>query len=142
MVKVERSITINARVEKVFAYIDDPVNGMKCLPSLTDVRDITGQGIGKRWKWTYKMMGLPLQGEAEVIEHIPNQRCVAKTTGGILSTWTWAFKAEAGGTRLNLVVEYTIPMPVLGKVAERLVLRLNEREFTLGMGNLKEILEG
>ena len=142
MVKVEGSITINAPVEKVFAYIDDPANGMGCLPSLTDVRDITGQGVGKRWKWTYKMMGLPLEGEAEVIEHIPNQRCIAKTTGSILSTWTWTFKAKAGRTRLHLLVEYTIPVPVLGKVAEGLVLRLNEREFTFAMANLKEILGG
>ena len=126
----------------MFAYIDDTVNGMECVPSLTNVRGITGQGVGKRWRWTYKMMGLPLKGEAEVIEHIPNLRCVAKTTGGILSTWTWTFKANAGGTRLHLSIEYTIPVPVLGKVGERLVLRLNEREIALAIANLKEILEG
>ena len=142
MAKVEGSIMINAPVKKVFAYIDDPANGMECVPSLTNVQDVTGQGIGKRWRWTYKMMGLPLKGEAEVIEYIPNQQCVAKTTGSILSTWTFTFKAKAGGTKLNLAVEYTIPVPVLGKVAEGLVLRLNEREAAFAIANLKEILEG
>ena len=142
MVRIEGSITINAPVKKVFAYVDDPANGMECVPSLTDVRDIIGQGVGKRWRWTYKMVGLPLQGEAEVIEHIPNQRCVAKTTGGILSTWTWIFKAESGRTRVHLLIEYTVPVPVIGKIAEGIVLRLNEREATLAMGNLKKILEG
>ncbi len=52
------------------------------------------------------------------------------------------FKAEAGRTRLHLLVEYTIPVPVLGKVIERLVLRLNEREAASAIANLKEILEG
>ena len=142
MVKIEGSITINAPVKKVFAYVDDTINGMECVPSLTDVRDIIGQGVGKRWRWTYKMVGLPLQGEAEVIEHVPNQRCVVKTTGGILSTWTWTFKAESRRTRVHLLIEYTVPVPLIGKIAEGIVLRLNEREATLAIGNLKEILEG
>ena len=141
MAKIERSSTINASVEKVFAYISDPTNLPEWLPSLTDARDITGEGVGQRWGWTYKMIGLSLKGESEVTEHIPNQRHVHKSTGGILSTWTYTFNPEAGGTRLNLVVEYTIPVPVLGKVAERLVLRQNEREADLAMANIKERLE-
>jgi len=62
MAKVERSITINAPVEKVFAYIENP--------------------------------------------------------------------------------EYTIPIPVLGKLAEALVLRQNEREADLAMANIKDRMEG
>ncbi len=74
MAKVERSITINAPVDKVFAYISDPANQLEWLPSITDVRDVTGQGVGRRWGWTYKMIGLSFRGEDEVIEYIPNQR--------------------------------------------------------------------
>jgi len=83
------------------------------------------------------MAGLSFKGESEVIEHIPNQRRVFKSTGGILSTWTWTFKPEAGGTWLNLVIEYTIPVPVLGKLGERVVLRQNEREADQAMANIK-----
>lgn len=142
MAKVERSVTINAPVDKVFAYITDSANQLEWLPSITDVRDVTGQGVGQRWGWTYKMMGLPLKGEDEVIEYNTNQRYAHKSTSGIQSTWTYTFNTEAGGTRLNLVVEYTIPVPVLGKVAERLVLRQNEREADLAMANIKERMEG
>jgi hypothetical protein len=59
-----------------------------------------------------------------------------------VSTWTWTFQPEAGGTRLSLVVEYTIPVPVLGKVGERLALRQTEREADLAMTTLKDRLEG
>ena len=142
MAKIERSITINAPVEKVFSYMIDPMNNLEWLPSVTDVRDVTGQGVGQRWGWTYKMMGLPLKGESELIEHIPNQRIVSKSTGGVVSTWTWTFKPEAGGTSLHLVVEYTIPVPVLGKFGERLVLSRNEREADLAMANIKDRMEG
>ena len=142
MVKVERNVIIKAPVEKVFAYITDPKNEMEWLPGNTDVRDITGQGVGQRWGYTFKMMGLPLKGEDEVLEHTPNQRYVTKSSGGIVSTWTWTFKPEDGGTRLNVVVEYTIPVPVLGKVGEKLALGQIEREADLAAANIKARLEG
>jgi hypothetical protein len=88
------------------------------------------------------MMGIHLKGKTEVIEHVANQRLTFKTTGGIASTWTWTFTGEPNKTRLNLIVEYTVPVPVLGKIAERLVLRQNEREADLAMANIKERLEG
>ena len=142
MAKVEQSIIINAPVEKVFAYITDPANEMEWLPGNTDVRDITGQGVGQRWGYTYKMMGLPFKGEDEVLEYTPNQRYVTKSKGGVVSTWTWTFKPEDGGTRLNVVVEYTIPVPVLGKVGERLALGQVKREADLAAVNIKARLEG
>lgn len=142
MAKVERSININAPVEKVFSYVTDPRNELEYVPGITDIRDITGQGVGQRFHWTYKMLGIPLKGEDEVTEYVPNQRYVHKSTGGIVSTWTWTFQPEAGGTWLSLVVEYTIPVPVLGKVGERLVLRQNEREADLAVASLKDRLEG
>jgi len=142
MTKVERSFKINAPVEKVFSYVTDPRNELEYIPSITDIRDITGQGVGQRFGWTYKMLGIPLKGKDEVTEYVPNQRYVQKSTGGIVSTWTWTFQPEAGGTRLSLVVEYTIPVPVLGKVGERLALRQTEREADLAMATLKDRLEG
>ena len=42
---------------------------------------------------------------------------------------------------MNLKIEYTIPIPVLGKVAERLVLAQNEREANLAIENIKSRLE-
>lgn len=142
MAKVERSVTINAAVEKVFSYLNNPMNQLEWVPSMTDVRDITGQGVGQKFGWTYKMMGLSFKGKSEVTEHVPNQRCVIKSTGGILSTWTWTFKPGNGKTLVNLVVEYTIPVPIFGKVGEQLVLQQSGREVDLAMANLKERLEG
>lgn len=141
MAKVERSITINAPVDRVFAYITDLANEIEYIPSVTDIRDITGTGVGQRCGWTYKMMGIPLKGEAEITEYIPNQRYVLKSKGGILSTWAWTFKAEASKTRLNVVVEYIIPVRILSKLGDAIVQRLNEREADLAMANIKERME-
>jgi len=67
---------------------------------------------------------------------------VTESKGGIVSTWTWTFQPHDNGTRLSVVVDYTIPIPVLGKIAEAFVLRQNEREADLAMANIKERLEG
>jgi len=142
MAKVERSITINAPVEKVFSYITDPSKEPEWQSGAIEVRDIRGQGVGQRYGWTYKIMGISFKGETEVTEYIPNQRYVHRSTGGIVSTFTFNFKAEGSGTRLDLEVEYTIPVPVLGKFAERMVLRGTEREADHGTATVKDILEG
>ena len=142
MAKVERSITINAPVEKVVAYLADPTNALEYVPSMTDIRNIEGEGVGRTYNWTYKMLGISFSGKTEVVEYKPNERYVTKSSGGIVSTWTYSFKAEADGTQMNLVVDFTVPIPVLGKFAERLVLRQTEREADLAMVTLKDRLEG
>jgi hypothetical protein len=38
-------------------------------------------------------------------------------------------------------VDYTIPIPVLGKPAEQLVLKRNQREAVMWMKDIKERLE-
>jgi hypothetical protein len=45
------------------------------------------------------------------------------------------------GTTLTIDVDYTIPIPVLGKLAEKLVLKRNERELELALENVKDTLE-
>ena len=142
MARVERSITINAPIEKVFAYITDPINELESIPSITDIRNVKGEGVGQTYEWTYKMIGIPLRGKSEVVEYKPNERYVSKSSGGVVSTWTYSFKTVTDGTHMNLVVDYTIPIPVLGKFAERLVLRQIEREADLSMATLKDRLEG
>lgn len=142
MAKIERSVKINAPVEKVFEFIGDPENFLQTHPGLTNVGDVTGRGEGQTWSWSYKMMGLPFQGKAQVIRSVLNSERVERTTGGIRSTWTWRLKREDGGTQVDLTIDYTIPVPVLGKVGEWLTLRQNEREADVGMANIKDRMEG
>ena len=141
MAKVVRDVFIKAPIEKVFSYISEPKNELEWLPSITDVRDFVGEGVGKKWKWSYKMFGISFKGNSELVEQVENEKYVYKTMGGIKSTWTFSVKKEGDGTRLNLDVEYTIPIPVLGKVAEKLALAQNEKEADLAISNIKSRLE-
>ncbi|MFC2034459.1 SRPBCC family protein [Chloroflexota bacterium] len=141
MTKIERDILINALIEKVFTYLDDPVNLMESQPGVTDIRNINGRGIGQTWEWDYKMMGIPFKGKAEITRLTLNTELTIKTTGGISSVWAWRFKRHDEGTLLSLEIEYTIPVPVLGKVGELLITQRNERVADMAMLNIKERLE-
>ncbi len=141
MPRIERSILINAPVNEVFAYIADPTNCPAWVPGMVSVRDVAGTDVGKIFRWTYKMAGISFDGRSTIMEHISNEKIVVVSQGGIISVWTYNFRAEGEGTRVGAIVVYTIPIPVVGKVIQELILGKNEREADLALAKLKEILE-
>ena len=141
MPRITNSITINAPVEKVFEYISNPENTLEWWPNVTGLRDKTGHGEGQSWTFDYKMMGLHFTAKAKVTRSIINTERRVKSTGGIESEWDWYFKRVNGGTQLRWVIDYTIPVPVLGKVGELFILRRNRRVARFAMTNIKEKME-
>jgi uncharacterized membrane protein len=143
MAKVERTVIINAPVDKVFTYIGDPMSEVEWLPSIIEVKDVklTEEGVGSTYRWAYKLAGIRFEGEGTTTEYVPNRRIVVESRGGIVSTWTYTFAPHDGGTRLNLVVEFTIPVPALGRLAQPMLLRQSEREADSSVENLKAVLE-
>jgi hypothetical protein len=47
------------------------------------------------------MVGLPLHGESTVVAHVPNERQVMRSKGGIESLWTFVLEPRDGGTCLT-----------------------------------------
>ena len=142
MAKITRDILINAPVEKVFEYASNPVNQPEYWPSMLEVKDIEEQpGGGRNYNWVYKMAGIRLNGSTETTEFVENERIVTKSSGGVESTFTYTYKPEGEGTRLTMELEYVVPVPVIGKLAEGFILKTNEREADTVMGNLKGRLE-
>jgi carbon monoxide dehydrogenase subunit G len=87
------------------------------------------------------MAGVRLEGHAEVIEYVPNERIVEREFNGIQATMTWTYQPEDGGTRVNTDVEYEVPLPVLGKLAERVIVKQNHKEAQQVADNLKARME-
>jgi len=109
---------IHAAPERVFAYVTEPSLLPEWLPSMVEVRNVVGTGAGQQYEWTYKMAGLLLRGQSTVVEYVPNQCAV-----------------------LHIEVEYSVPVPVLGKLAERLAVSRDARDFALAFDKVKETLE-
>jgi uncharacterized membrane protein len=144
MAKVVRSVTINVPVEKVFNYLEDPLNLPEIWPSLVEVSYVqrTPEVVGSTYRWVYKLAGIRLEGKAEVIEYVKNERNVTKSSGGgVEATYTSTYEDINGETKFTSETIYTIPIPVLGKLAESFVAKLNENEADVFMANLKVRLE-
>ena len=135
------SIVIHAPRDRVFAYVDDPETLVEWLPGMVDVHDVVGRGGGQQQEWTYKMVGIPLRGQAVVVEHVPGKSAVHQTIGMIHSTFAYSVEPHEHGTRFTLEIDYTVPIPVLGRLAEHIVIARNSRELELALTNLKELLE-
>ena len=144
MPKIERSVTINAPVKKIFDYIADPKLQVEWWPGMIEVKDIkqTEQGVGSTYKFAYKVAGMRFEGEDTVEEYIPNKKMVTRSKGGIESSWTWNFEPYNDKTKVEVIVEYKVPIPVLGKIAEALVLKQNQREADHALANIKDKMEG
>ena len=142
MEKVHKTITIKAPIGKVFAFMNDPHNLTEIWPSMIEVKDVMpAPGGGYNFGWVYKMAGMRLEGASETTEYIPDQRTVTKSVKGIQSQFTWVYEPLDDGTRLTVDVEYTVPVPVLGKLAESIIVKQNERESELLLENLKNRME-
>lgn len=142
MITIKKNIIVNTSVGNVYKYITDHSNEPEWLPGMVEVKDVTGSDVGDQFKWKYKMAGVILEGETEITELTPNKKMVTVSKGGAKSTFTFNLEPSDNGTLLDLTIDYTIPIPVLGKLAEKVAWGRNDREANLAMENIKEKLEG
>lgn len=141
MAAISESAHIRASVDRVFAYVTEPTTLPEWLPSMVEVHNVIGTGLGQQYEWTYKMAGMLFRGQSTVVEHVPPKCSVHQSIGMIGSTWTLRFEPHDEGTTFTLEVEYTVPVPVLGKLAERLIANRDKRDLALAFENVKEMLE-
>jgi len=142
MVKIQRSIEIKAPLQEVYAYLSNPQNEPEWMAGMQEIHNLTGSGIGTHFDWTYKMGGLSFKGESTRLEDDRERHFVAKTKGGVESTWTFNMERRSDeATVLKLEIEYAIPVPLLGTLVEMILSKRNERDMDLSISNIKQRLE-
>lgn len=142
MISVSEDIVIDASVERVYEYMDDPHNHAEVTPSITDVRNVeTLENGGKRLEHTYTMAGVGVDGELEEVEHVENELMRFEMRGELEGEIRLEFEEEDGGTRLTYAAEYDVPNKVLEKLVEPFVRRYNKRELRTTLENVKARLE-
>jgi uncharacterized protein YndB with AHSA1/START domain len=142
MATLKKSITVNAPVQKVFEYINTPSNLPEIWPSMVEAKDIQRlPNGGNKFRWVYKMAGMRFEGISEDTVIKTNQELVSKTEGGIDSTVSWLLQPEGMGTVVTFQTEYSVPIPLLGKLAEAFIVKQNEHESDVLLANLKARME-
>lgn len=145
MITVERTVYVDAPMEKVVEYLR-PAHLTEIWPGMIDVTDIEElPNGGVRYRYFFKMAGFKVDGISETSEIESGAdiyRRVQKNDGHVSSTIGWMLTREAhGGTTVKVRADYEIPGAMLGKLAEPLIRRLNEREADAMLWNLKDRAE-
>lgn len=137
MARIDKEIWIKAPLDKIYDYISYPENMLEFWPSLMEVKDIQPlPNGGYTANWIYKMLGIRFKGKAEYTKIVPNEYFVIETKGGIKSSIIWTFRSRDDKTRVTFTVDYKIPVPLLGKLAEVIITRMNDQEGELIMANI------
>jgi hypothetical protein len=92
--------------------------------------------------FVYKMAGVRLEGSSEDMEFEAGRRIFSHMQGGVESTVRWDFEPHDGGTQLTLQTDYKVPIPLLGKLADSVIARLNEHETEVPRANMQACMEG
>lgn len=125
MKKLKREIFINAPVGRVFSLMDDLARtgmhmserSMAMMGSRLKLERLPGpeKGVGATFRWTGRVLGLPLDFTETVIYWRENDEKVWETTGApkmiILGWYRMRLFTEARkrGTLVSLEIEYTPP---------------------------------
>lgn len=142
MSTIEKSIVINAPIEKVFKFMEDPSNLPEIWPSMVEIKNIRQNENGwPIYEWVYKMAGVKFDGESDTVEVIPEKKVVTESTKGIQSRFDFDYTSVGSKTELQMKVKYTIPIPLLSKVAEQIIAKLNDHEADLLLINIKARME-
>jgi uncharacterized protein YndB with AHSA1/START domain len=142
MAKIVKTITIEAPAEKVFGYVEEPANVPEYWPSVIAIKDVESlPNGGFKYRWIYKMAGVRFEGGTETTEFVVNERTVSENSGGVSGTVTWTYESEAGQTHVTFEAEYNVHIPLLRKLAESFLVKVNEQEAETILANVKAKME-
>jgi anaerobic magnesium-protoporphyrin IX monomethyl ester cyclase len=141
---ISRSIKIKAPLSKVFDYVTNPENWTRYVTSLVDVRNLSSSVIrkGTTYEWTYRMLGVNLDGKGRVVEFQRDKKFAMEMEGSFPIRQTFHFKGNSVSTILTFEIQYDVPGKVLGIIANRLVIeKLNIKEAIAVLSKVKAICE-
>lgn len=116
--KHTHSIHIDAPVEKVFGYIEDPAHLLATMPSKNQVTleavKRNPDGTVATYQSKYRELGRHMTTDWTREEYVPNERIVDRNSLGVLFTFT--VEADATGTTLTNIWDASTLMKMLDAV--------------------------
>ncbi len=145
MTRVESSVEINVPVTDLFAYASDWRHWEEWWQGVRDFRPTTEMTRGNGTRYAYKawIAGLTLNLETEIHDFVENGGWRGVVTKGPPHRTQWVFEARGGKTRLTYILEYNLPVPLLGPLPDSLIMRPGwQRMLESSLRNLKTRFEG
>jgi uncharacterized membrane protein len=144
MGEVGSSVEIHVPVEKVVAFLEDWHNAEKWYEGIYDWKPTTEMttGNGARFSYKVKDLGLEIQYETELYDHVKNRAFKLRSIKGPKVDEHYTFEPIEGGTRVTYSMDYDIPLPILSGLLDALVFKsLWAKRVQANLQNLKRVLE-
>ena len=137
--KHTHSIHIDAPVEKVFGYLEDPAH---FLASFAEKNQVTLEAVNRNpdgavatYQSKYRQTGLHVTATYTREEYVPNERIVDRNSMGILFTWT----VEDDDTGTTLTVSWDASK--LMKMLDAVFFHTDKKEADEMLTRVKQAVE-
>ena len=145
MARIKQSVEIKAPVEKVFDFVvSEWEKEMNFFEGIYDWQSGSEGRMGNGFQISYKakILGVETKIEMEVNDYVKNKGWVATSTTGPKTIGEWRFAPVNEGTRFTYVLDYQMPMPIIGGIIDTLLVKGTWVRFIdRSLQNLKNALE-
>jgi ligand-binding SRPBCC domain-containing protein len=147
--RFERTTFIAAPVERVFDFFSVPENLGRITPPSVHFRIIDGPNRrlreGDRIEYALRIFGLPMRWASRIVIWRDGEVFADLQERGPYRYWmhTHSFRSVEGGVEMRDVVEYELPLGLLGRlVAGALVAKTLDRIFAFRAKVIHDLLPG
>jgi uncharacterized membrane protein len=121
MAAISKYVSVEAPVEKVYAYWRNFTNFPSFMPHVKEVTAVGGDDSRTHWK-VEGPMGVDAEWEAEVVEDVPNEKIAWRSVEGsrVENSGVVRFDSRNGHTDVEVSIEYEPPAGVAGEAAARM----------------------
>src|SRR5690349_14782074 len=116
---VERTVTINAPIDKVDSLLTDPAHSKDIWNADSFEPSSNWPQVGSTATSISKLGPMNLSLKLAVVEHVPGQSHSQTMDGSMKGTMSWTLAPEGNDTRLKFIVDYNIPSGVLGQALDK-----------------------
>ncbi len=142
--EINKSIVIDASPEEVFNFTGDWRNLPEYQTGIKNWQPTTENtmGEGARFSYTTKELGIEFDIETEIVEVTLNEERVWKTVSGADIEAKYLFEPQNGRTKTTYILDYNLPIPVIGNILDALLIRKSRELWVDNMlQNLKTLIE-
>jgi ribosome-associated toxin RatA of RatAB toxin-antitoxin module len=140
VINLKKNSIVAAPPHKVFEVVYDTANISQIWRNISNIRNLQPlPNGGHSFQFDYSMAGIRLSGTGTDLLVLRPSRLVTRTAGGVISTLNWTFKPIVGDaqTDLTLEVNYEVPVPLISRLAEYVVAKINETDVVYMLNAVK-----
>jgi len=142
MTSMSKMILVNAPVELVWSYLENPLQVAAMNDQIIDVRDLRPSKIGSYdCTLVYEIAGQALEIVQRTTEYVRHERLVTQSTRGLESVQAWTLQQTGTVTTVNFDIDYHVEMPLLGRFVESIASKQGEAGIEKMLLRLKDTCE-